>query len=152
MWLRMSGGASKPKIKDVLEYLKQTASWTRTDGGSTSDISGVTITYDTATTMAGEYRNNGYTNFTSPILDVKGATKLISSFNYAATQNAMNVTFVLVNADTNVAFYVANRQSLTNKEVDISFVDNLIIKVTLGPSNLNYFSKVTMTVSKLMLE
>lgn len=151
-WVRMSGGKSKPKITNLLEYLKQTTGWTRTDGGSSADISGVSITYGTATTMRGEYRNSAYTNFETGVIDVKNATKLIASYNYTATESAFNVTFVVKNVDTGTTLYSSNRQSFTDKEIDITYVDKISIQIGLGATGRNYFTGGTMAISKLMLE
>lgn len=151
-WIRMSGGGSKPKITNVLEYLKQINGWSRTDGGSTSDLSGVSITYGTTTRMQGAFRNNAYSNFDTVELDVKNASKLIASYNFTSSVTGMNGTFVVKNVATGTTIYSSNKQSFTDKEIDITYVDKISITVGLGSPNVNYFTDTSMVVSKLMLE
>lgn len=150
-WIRaMGGGAGKPKITNVLEYLKQTNGWSI--DSSATEASSVRITYGTNTTLYGEYRNSGSTAFTSATIDVKNAKKLIASYTFSGSESAMRGVFRIYNADTKTILSSTDKQSQTNREIDITYVDRIFIVVTLGLSGLNYYSGATMTVSKLMLE
>ena len=151
MWIRMGGGSSKPKIKDVLEYLKQTAGWTKEDS-SFGGTSGTSISYGNETVFTGEYISAGYSYFRSNTINVKNAKKLIASYNWNSLAGAMSGAFAVINADTNTVIYNTNKESFVNKEIDITYVDNLKIRIYMGNTGISNYYRGTMTVSKLMLE
>lgn len=152
MWIRMGGGSSKQKITNALEYLKQTAGWRKEDS-SFGGTSGTSISYTTDRTIfSGEYIGAGYSNFISNVIDVKKATKLIVSATPETSAGAMTVSIIIFNADTNTVIASYNRQTLTNQEIDITYTDNIYIRVDIGNTGLSYYMAGKMTVSKLMLE